>query len=301
MPTWDQVLNEIQKSASQAANSLNRIRHRYLKALFKHTKRNVIAYYSGFLSKPHTLQNELTHEDLNGFMQAVHKLDRELGLDIILHTPGGQVSAALSVVNYIQEMFDSNIRAIVPQIAMSAGTMIACSCNSIVMSKHSQLGPTDPHLKGIPAAGVKSEFLRACDEVKEFPERIPMWQQIIGQYRPTFLSQCENAMALSQSFVAEQLQNVMFEGEDNAKSRAQSIVDALTDYTENKGHDRPIHIKECQDMGLKVVALEDDDKLQDLVLTVHHCYMHSFMNTQSYKIIENHLGHAIIKNDVKQN
>jgi len=33
-----------------------------------------------------------------------------------------------------------------------------------------------------------------------------------------------------------------------------------------------------------------DPTLQDLVLTVHHGYMHIFMNPAAFKVIENHLG-----------
>lgn len=91
-------------------------------------------------------------------------------------------------------MFGSDIRAIVPQLAMSAGTMIACSCSTIIMAKHSSLGPTDPHLNGIPAAGVVDEFTRAADEVRADATRVPLWHAIISQYPPTFLSQCENAI-----------------------------------------------------------------------------------------------------------
>ena len=36
--------------------------------------------------------------------------------------------------------------------------------------------------------------------------------------------------------------------------------------------------------------------LQDLVLTVHHCYMNLLMNSAAYKIIENQNGIALIKN-----
>jgi hypothetical protein len=34
--------------------------------------------------------------------------------------------------------------------------------------------------------------------------------------------------------------------------------------------------------------------LQDAVLTVHHCYMHTFSNSQAIKIIENDQGNALI-------
>ena len=57
-------------------------------------------------------------------------------------------------------------------------------------------------------------------------------------------------------------------------------------------------------MGLTVKAIEDavdangqkDAAFQDLILTVHHCYMHTLMNSGIYKIIENHLGTGICKN-----
>ena len=59
-------------------------------------------------------------------------------------------------------------------------------------------------------------------------------------------------------------------------------------------------------MGLNVKLIEDvkdehghkDDVLQDLILTVHHCYMHLLMNTPSFKVIENHLGIGFTKQQV---
>ncbi len=183
---------------------------------------------------------------------------------------------------------------------MSAGTMIACSCHKILMSKHSNLGPIDPHLRGVPAYGVIEEFKRACREVKTDPSKIPLWQEIISQYRPTFLDQCRNAIDWSNKFVLEQLERVMFSGERNSKQKAKTIVKKLTGYRGNKTHERHIHFEECKEMGLKVEQIENDVVLQDLILTVHHCYMHSIMNTASFKLIENHLGTAFVKQGVKQ-
>ena len=53
-------------------------------------------------------------------------------------------------------------------------------------------------------------------------------------------------------------------------------------------------------MGLNVEKIEENEKLQDLILTVHHCYMHSLMNTNSFKMIENHLGVAFVKKEAVQ-
>ena len=208
MANWKDVLEQIQALKTQhsliAQSAVDVVRRDYLKKLADHTGRNIIAYYSGFLSKP-DIPSDINDEDKNGFLMAVLRLDRSKGLDLILHTPGGNISATQSIVNYLHKMFHHDIRAIIPQIAMSAGTMIACSCKSILMAKHSNLGPIDPHLRGVPAYGVIQEFRRACREIKRDPSKIEMWATIIGQYRPTFLSQCENAIARSNSFVEEQL------------------------------------------------------------------------------------------------
>ena len=63
------------------------------------------------------------------------------------------------------------------------------------MGKQSNLGPIDPQLSGVPAYGVLKEFKTACKEVKADPKKTAIWQSIIGQYRPTFLSQCDNSAA----------------------------------------------------------------------------------------------------------
>jgi hypothetical protein len=39
----------------------------------------------------------------------------------------------------------------------------------------------------------------------------------------------------------------------------------------------------------------EDEKIQDLVLTIHHCYMFSLSNSGAFKIIENHLGRRYVK------
>jgi ATP-dependent protease ClpP protease subunit len=298
MPNWGEVLTEIQSLVAghqaEANNAYTAVRQKYINRLFNTTGRNVIAYYSGFLSKP-DLQSDINDEDMNGFMMAVHKLNRKKGLDLILHTEGGNIASTQAIVRYLHQMFDKNIRAIVPQIAMSAGTMIACSCTEIWMGKHSSLGPIDPQLRGIPAAGVVREFERAYKEIKADPAKMAVWQPIIGQYRPTFLSQCENAIRWSNDFVGNQVRDVMFNGKPDAKRRAQRVVKGLADYQKNRTHERHISPDECIKMGLEIKMLENSDDMQDVVLTLHHCYMNLLMNTPAYKITENQIGTALIK------
>ena len=157
MPNWSQLLDEI----NTFVGPHDAIRRRYLSQIHEVTGRNVIIYYSGWLQKGSVSGVEINDEDKNGFMTVIHELDMTLGLDLILHTPGGETAATESLVDYLRAMFGTDIRAIVPQLAMSGGTMIACACKEILMGKQSSLGPIDPQLGGIPAHGVVEEFNRA--------------------------------------------------------------------------------------------------------------------------------------------
>ena len=130
MPNWGEVLREIQ--GIRVDNPLDTTRRKYLAIMHKYTGRNVIAYYSGFLQKPNG-DVSINDNDKNALMQCVYNLDKSKGLDIILHTPGGNTAATESIVEYLRSLFGNDIRAFIPQIAMSAGTMIALSCKEIVM------------------------------------------------------------------------------------------------------------------------------------------------------------------------
>jgi ClpP class serine protease len=292
MPNWNEVAKEIQ--AIQRPDALDFIRRKYLKKLYAHSKRNLIAYYSGWLQKPGMRGTVIDDGDKNGFMTTIHQLDRPKGLDLILHTPGGGIGATESIINYLHAMFGDNIRAIIPQLAMSGGTMIACACREIIMGKQSNLGPIDPQYNGIPTEGVVEEFKRAKQEIEKYPSTIPLWQAIFRQYHPTFIGECEKANDWSEEIATECLQKVMFSREKNAGTKAKAVVKKLHDHVAHKSHERHIHREDCRKIGLKIVDLENNDKFQDLVLTVHHAYMHTFAGTSAIKIIENHKGIAMV-------
>lgn len=266
MPGWNSVLQEINRKQVAGQQAVDIVRRDYLAKLHKYTNRNIIAYYSGWLSRPPQVPNlEIGDDDKNGFMTAVHKLDRKIGLDLILHTPGGNIAATESIVDYLWEMFNKDIRVIVPQIAMSAGTMIACSAKTILMGKQSNLGPIDPQLSGVAAQAVLDEFQLATESISQNPSSAPLWQAIIGKYHPTFLFECMQAIEWSRSMVESWLLKNMFARETDAQDKAKNAVSVLGDHAWTKTHSRHFPIKTCQELGLNVEILESDNKLQDIV------------------------------------
>lgn len=291
MPNWNELLDEIKKSGS----THDIVRRRYMSALRDITGRNVIIYYSGWLQKPDIRGQHINDADKNGFMSVIHKLDRELGLDLILHTPGGETAATESIVDYLRAMFGADIRVIVPQLAMSAGTMIACAAREIIMGKQSSLGPIDPQFNGVPAHGIVEEFNRAYDEIKSDKAKAVVWQPILAKYNPTLIGECEKALKWSESLVREWLDTGMFYNDAAALDKIESVVRELADHALNLNHARHISMAKAREIGLKVAALEDDQEMQDAVLSVHHATIHTLSSTNAFKIIENHIGTAFIQ------
>jgi enoyl-CoA hydratase/carnithine racemase len=228
-------------------------------------------------------------------MTVIHRLDRSKGLDLILHTPGGETAATESLVDYLRSMFGTNIRAMVPQLAMSAGTMLACACREIVMGKQSSLGPIDPQIGRLPAHGIVEEFQRAHSEIRADPSKAAVWQPIIAKYHPTLVGEAEKAIQWSEEIVRDWLVSGMFSGETDAQAKAENIVKELGDHALTKSHARHLSAERCQSMGLKVYLLERDPNLQEAVLSVHHACVHTLSSTAAFKIIENHLGIAFIQ------
>lgn len=302
MPSWGEVLEALHSEP----NPLDTMRKKYLSIMYRYTGRNVIAYYSAFLQHPGVENTSIDDNDKNAFMQAVCGMDRAKGLDLILHTPGGQIAAAESLVCYLKSLFGNDIRAFIPQMAMSAGTMIALSTKEIIMGRQSNLGPIDPQYGGISCGGIIEEFERARQDIETNPNLIAIWGPIISKYHPTFIGDCEKAITWSEEMVRKWLSSNMFLNEPNAKSMIESIVSTLSNHSKTFSHSKHLSAEELQDLGLKITMLEsmeettieDCKDLQDCVLTIHHSYMHTFSNSAAAKIVESHTGNAMIINAV---
>src|ERR1051326_1244763 len=230
MPNWNHVLREIQKEKDEPSgeSAVDKVRSKYLQQLHNHTKRNIICYYSGWLSKPKNIEGlEINDEDTNGFMLAVHGLDRSKGLDLFLHTPGGSGAATESIVHYLKKMFGNDIRAFVPQIAMSAGTIIACACKEIFLGHQSNLGPVDPQVNGLHAYAVIEQLTKAYNEIVADNRRAWVWNPMLANYTPGFVQQCDWAIKKVKDLVENYLKENMFarppsplKGEKERRQRA---------------------------------------------------------------------------------
>lgn len=306
MPTWGEILKEITGALqTHGPGVFDFVRRKYLVLLSDYTRRNTILYATKW-TQPGVADPSLvsiTPEDVQGLMEVIHGLDGAAGLDLILHSPGGSPDAAEAMVHYIRSKFN-HVRVFVPQAAMSAATMVACSADEIVMGKHSALGPIDPQFiitspqgtMALPAQAILDQFEMAKDECKD-TSLLGAWAPILPQYGPSLLIQCYNALELAEELASEWLAKWMFANESRRlrTRKAKAIARRLADHTRYKSHGRPIHRDAAKEIGLKVTDLEQDQQLQDLVLSVFHATTHTLGSTNAVKIIENHVGRAFVK------
>lgn len=239
MANWNSINDEIAKEHRDTKHPHHAVCQRKLQELNKKTGRNVVAYYSGWLQKNAPEFGNIvsiSDEDKNGFMACFHGLDFSLGLDLILHSPGGNVAATESIIHYIRAKFGSNVRTFVPQLSMSGGTMIALSGKEIWMANHSNLGPIDPQFGSQPASLVLSEFDTAYEEIKEDPAKINVWRPILEQIPPTFLSTAQAAIDWSEEIAKDVLESGMFEHDEERAKKSSAIADALLDVGRNRNH-----------------------------------------------------------------
>jgi len=299
MPSWGQILNEVNHALHKGdRNAFDTVRRKYIQELHKKTGRNLIVYASKWTAGdavPNLVS--INDEDVQAFMEAVHGLKGD-NLDLMLHTGGGSAEATDAIVSYLRQKF-ANIRVIIPQAAMSAGTMLACAADEIVMGKHSSIGPIDPQfilntatgIQAVPAHAILEQFEKAQKEIAENPKLLNSWLPMLGQFGPALIIRCKNQIQFAKQTVENWLKEYMFK--DNPVLAAK-IAEYLSNHDNFKTHGKHINIIEVKKLGIKVIELEKDHDFQEKVLSAFHATLITF-NSPAVKIICNHNGNAYVK------
>lgn len=297
MPTWGDIIDEIKELEDTRPSSFDKVRRKYLKEVHDETERDVILYSSGWTELDINSPNfSVSETDVQGFMETISSINND-ELDLILHSPGGSTEVAGQIVTYLREKF-SSLRVIVPQAAMSAATLICCAADEVIMGHHSALGPTDPQMRiptktgqrWVPAQSIVDQFSEV-DEKIQAGENIAHYTPILSQYDPGLKKEAESLIALSNQLAERWAKQYMFDGDPDADSKASELSRYLSDHTNFLSHNRRIGRSHLEDNTPMVVEkLEDNQDLQDAVLSVFHAVTATHGHRQYTKIIENHEG-----------
>lgn len=306
MPGFGPVLEEISEAIKTGREKpFDVVIRKYLGEINQHTGRDIIFYGSKFTRSSEGVSPELTminESDLQAFMTVMQGL-KGPNLDLILHTPGGMTDSAEAIGKYLRSKF-THIRIFVPSLAMSAGTMLACLGDEIVMGNHSFLGPIDPQLvmntplgfRRVAAQAIQKQFRMGLEECAADKTKLMVWAPILSSYAPDLLIASQQAIERSQDIVETWLKTYRFANDPNKDQKAAAIAKWLADDSDHKSHAKHLSRDDLRANGLEITNLENDKKLRDLVLSIFHAVTIVMDMTTSVKYLTNHEGKTFVHN-----
>lgn len=169
-------------------------------------------------------------DDSEQVLRAIRLTDKNVPIDLILHTPGGLVLAAEQIAEALLR-HPAKVTVFVPHYAMSGGTLIALAADEIVMDENAVLGPVDPQLGQYPAASILKVL-----------EKKPISE--IDDQTLILADVAEKALKQVKATVKNLLLKHMPE------EKAEEVAHLLSQGTWT--HDYPIDVAQARAMGLKV-------------------------------------------------
>jgi hypothetical protein len=207
-----------------------------LKKMEAHTNGNVKVGYLAFLCSE-SAGASLDSADIPAIGDALLSIGEVDQLNLIINGPGGDGTVAEKIIELCRSHCNE-FRALVPNRAKSAATIIALGADEIVMGYCSELGPIDAQIPvvvgGFPRyisaqsfidakASLESDFQKAI-KAKEDPRAI--LQQIASLDVP-FIDHCGKLMEFSREVARKNLSAHMFKNVKPAKNKNAMIEDVL--------------------------------------------------------------------------
>ncbi|MCD6339915.1 MAG: ATP-dependent Clp protease proteolytic subunit [Verrucomicrobia bacterium] len=171
--------------------------------------------------------------DSEELIRAVRLTDPQVPIDLVLHTPGGLVLAAVQIARALKR-HPAKVTVFVPHYAMSGGTLIALAADEIVMAEDAVLGPVDPQMgqMGAAASIVRAVSQKPVEKVED----------------ATLILADQARMAIRQvKKVVVELLSDRF-----PKEKAEELAGLLAEGRWT--HDHPIAFSEAKEMGLPVTT-----------------------------------------------
>ncbi len=236
-----------------ARNSARYERQDLMRAINAAENTELICYIAG-------VDTQITRDDLLGFVDMLHNVEPGRPVDLMLHTCGGDVDACEKLVAVLHaKVGASPLRVIIPDMAKSAGTLMALGANAILMSDTSELGMIDPQFPMRDRQGNEiwhsvTAYLEAYEEhaaaLRANPKD-PMPMLMLDSFDPKVVRKFQGIVSRVRTFAEDQLKRQGLP--------ASTISAELLSSSRWKTHGQPIRHADATQLGLPVVYVPDDD------------------------------------------
>lgn len=216
------------------------------------------------------------------FMETLaNRPDKSDNLVFFLYTPGGVVEVVEKMVDIIRHFY-KEVWFVVPDMAMSAGTILCMSGDKIYMDYSSSLGPIDPQIPNsdghlVPALGYLDQVEKMIKRSENGTLTDAEFAILQNQDLAT-LRRYEQARDLSISVLKDWLVKYKFKDwdvhsstgeavtEEEKSNRAIEIAKSLSNHKQWHSHGRMISIKTLtNDLRLKIEDYTDDNELKSVI------------------------------------
>lgn len=182
-------------------------------------------------------------------------------LIFFLKTDGGSVEVTEVLNNLIRQHY-KEVYFVIPDYAMSAGTILCMSGDEIYMDYSSSLGPIDPQIlkdqDWVPVMGYIEKYQDMVNKAQEGTLSNAEFL-ILKDIDPAFLSRCEHACELAKTLVKEWLSERLLKNNNEA---ADAAAKKLADIKEWHAHGRFIGVEKL----INKVGLPIEDYTSNIIL-----------------------------------
>lgn len=173
-------------------------------------------------------------EDSEDVLRAIRSTPPEMGIMLVMHTPGGLMLAASQIALALKRHPGRKV-VVIPHYAMSGGTLIALAADEIWMDPDAVLGPVDPQIT------TQAGSIPAPSVIKVLKEK---GADKVSDETLVLADMAEKALNQTRSLVVKLLENKLPEG------KIEQVVEKLVMGTYT--HDWPITAEELRELGLNV-------------------------------------------------
>lgn len=236
-------------------------------------------------------------------------------IDVYLETPGGNGVTAEEIAKFLHNKF-KRVNYVISGEAKSAGTILALSGNEIYMTETGSLGPIDAQVsigRSVVSAYDYMEWVRdKMDEAKKRGTLNPVDATMIAQITPGELQLVNHSLEFAKDLVKEWLYKYKFKDwcqtetqkivvtDEMKKDRANQVAGEIANHSRWRTHGRSLKISDLDNIGLKVINLENKPEISDLVYRIQFVCKLLLETTSIYKLFFDAKG-KIIKNAVAGN
>lgn len=228
-------------------------------------------------------------------------------LIVIVDTPGGYSQVVERIADYMHRHFQA-VEFVIPNRAMSAGTILAMSGDEIWMDYFSVLGPIDPQIEGpkgelIPAHGYLIQYERLIKKSKSGKITTAELQFLIQKFDPAELYQYEQEMNLSVTLLRQWLVQYKFRKWDTTEGKgkkvtlkmkqkcAENVAHNLNNTTKWHSHGRGISMEVLRrDVKLRIQDFGEDDAKNTSIREYYKLlmdYMNKLNSRVAVHVVEN--------------